>query len=215
MRSHPQALPGDAEELAEMDEDIIPQDLLKKYIVYARDRIHPKINDVDREKIATLYSDLRRESMIGGSIPITVRYMESMIRMSEAFAKMQLREFVRQDDIEKAIAVMIKSFVGAQKHAVRAKMEKHFSRYLAIDRDSYELLNHILSEVVADQVKVHYYTTGAMPTEVEVDLQDFEVKAREHGVHDVRSYLDSRLFKKSFTFDPVSRIISKVLGAEA
>ena len=52
----------------------IPQELLKKYIIYAREKIHPKLHQMDQEKVAKMYSDLRRESMQTGSIPITVRY---------------------------------------------------------------------------------------------------------------------------------------------
>lgn len=42
----------------------IPQDLLRKYITYAREKIHPKLHQIDQDKIARMYSDLRRESMV-------------------------------------------------------------------------------------------------------------------------------------------------------
>lgn len=70
----------------------IPQDVLRKYIMYAREKIRPKLFDLHREKIARLFSALRRESLATGSFPITVRHLESIIRMSEASAKMTLRE---------------------------------------------------------------------------------------------------------------------------
>jgi DNA replication licensing factor MCM2 len=50
-----------------------------------------------------MYSDLRRESMATGSVPITVRHIESMIRIAEANAKIHLREFVHEDDVNMAI----------------------------------------------------------------------------------------------------------------
>ena len=50
-------------------------------------------------QIAKLYGELRRESMTTGSIPITVRHIESIIRMAEANARMHLRDFVRDDDV--------------------------------------------------------------------------------------------------------------------
>lgn len=34
---------------------LIEQDLLKKYILYAKTHVHPVINDVDNEKIARMY----------------------------------------------------------------------------------------------------------------------------------------------------------------
>lgn len=103
---------------------IIPQDILRKYIMYARDKIRPKLFDLDQEKIARLFADLRRESMATGSFPITVRHLESMIRMAEASAKMSLREYVRADDIDMAISVAVQSFVSAQKMSIKKTLER-------------------------------------------------------------------------------------------
>lgn len=57
----------------------IPQDLLKKYIIYAREKAHPKLHQMDQDKVAKMYSDLRRESMVCNkhtcSVLIFVIYM--------------------------------------------------------------------------------------------------------------------------------------------
>ena len=42
----------------------VEQELLKKYVIYAREKTHPKLNDMDQDKVAKMYSDLRRESMV-------------------------------------------------------------------------------------------------------------------------------------------------------
>merc|ERR1711864_22243 len=60
----------------------IPQELLRKYVLYAREKIHPKLHQMDQDKVAKMYSELRRESQATGSIPITVRHIESMMRMA-------------------------------------------------------------------------------------------------------------------------------------
>ncbi|ORY46605.1 MCM-domain-containing protein [Rhizoclosmatium globosum] len=167
IRSHPNAGVGEGHVAVELDADVIPQDLLRKYIVLV---------DIDNDKIASLYAELRRESLSSGSIPITVRYLESMVRMAEAFAKMQLRDAVRQEDMDRAMAVMIRSFVGAQKHSVKTVMQRTFDRYLAYERDNDELLSHILSELVTDSIKYHYYQHGEMPDQVEVEADEFDEK---------------------------------------
>ena len=63
-----------------------------------------------------------------GSIPITVRHVESIIRISEANARMHLREYVHGDDVDMAIRVMLESFIDTQKYAVMRNMRKasHF-----------------------------------------------------------------------------------------
>lgn len=63
--------------------DAINQDLLRKYMLYARRNVKPKLSEVDRDKITKFYSELRRESNAVGGITIAVRHIESVIRMAE------------------------------------------------------------------------------------------------------------------------------------
>ena len=139
MKNHPRATAADAENMKKTEEQLaassnlggvekIPQDLLKKYVIYARQKFHPKLHQMDQEKVAKMYSELRRESMATGSIPITVRHIESMIRMAEAHAKMHLREFVSEDDVNMAMRVMLESFIDTQKYSVMKNMKRNFNR---------------------------------------------------------------------------------------
>jgi DNA replication licensing factor MCM2 len=50
----------------------IPQELLRKYILYARERCRPKLYQIDTDKVAKLFADMRRESLATGAYPITV-----------------------------------------------------------------------------------------------------------------------------------------------
>ena len=50
-----------------------------------------------------MYAELRRESGVSQGMPIAVRHLESIIRMSEAHAAMHLREYVQEQDIDTAI----------------------------------------------------------------------------------------------------------------
>lgn len=174
---------------------------MRKYIIYARDHVRPTIQNIDVEKLERLYSELRRESMIGGSIPITVRYLESIIRMSEAFARMHLRDFVRQDDIDHAISVTIGSFISAQKFSVKKQLSKVFEKYLNLDKDSFELLNHVLSVLQKEHIRYYYYRHDSMPTQIEIEVEELSIKARELGVHDLGPYFESRMFLQSFMHD--------------
>lgn len=59
-----------------------------------------------------------------GSIPITVRHIESIIRAAEAHARMHLRQYVHNDDVDMAIRVMLESFIDTQKYSVMRNMRK-------------------------------------------------------------------------------------------
>ncbi|RPA84574.1 MCM-domain-containing protein [Ascobolus immersus RN42] len=131
VESHGRSHPSLAEEgkPAPLSTSPIPQELLRKYIVYARENVTPKLHEMDEDKVARLYMDLRRESLATGSFPITVRHLESIIRLSEAFAKMRLSEYVSSKDIDRAIKVAIESFVGAQKVSVKKALARSFAKY--------------------------------------------------------------------------------------
>ena len=47
-----------------------------------------------------------------------------MIRMAEGHAKMHLREYVTEDDVNMAIRVMLESFIDTQKFSVMRNMRK-------------------------------------------------------------------------------------------
>jgi DNA replication licensing factor MCM2 len=51
----------------------IPQELLRKYILYARQYCQPKLYQIDQDKVARLFADMRKESLATGAYPITVR----------------------------------------------------------------------------------------------------------------------------------------------
>lgn len=79
--------------------------------MYAKRIVHPKLSELDIEKVTQFYADIRRESNIVGGIPIAVRHIESVLRMSEAYAKIHLRDYVRSEDIDFAILMLLNSFL--------------------------------------------------------------------------------------------------------
>ncbi|QSZ32944.1 hypothetical protein DSL72_002527 [Monilinia vaccinii-corymbosi] len=146
-RSHPGSQPTDenqasmrTEHDAEMrdsafnggepkQEGEIKQELLRKYILYARERCSPKLYNIDEEKVSKLFADMRRESLATGAYPITVRHLEAIMRISEAFCRMRLSEYVSAQDIDRAIAVTIDSFVGSQKVSCKKALARAFAKY--------------------------------------------------------------------------------------
>lgn len=61
--------------------------------------------------MTSFYAAIRRESSMVGGISIAVRHIESVLRMSEAHARMHLRDYVRGDDIDMAINMLLESFL--------------------------------------------------------------------------------------------------------
>jgi len=145
--------PGDAQDADADTIQPLDQDILKKYIAYARANIKPALHDVDSEKIASLYAELRQQSAISGGVPIAVRHIESVMRMAEASAKMHLRDHVREDDTDLAIKVMLESFLQAQKVSVRKSLQRNFKKYITFGEEINQLLMHQLQGLVRLQEK--------------------------------------------------------------
>ncbi|MFX1511706.1 MAG: LAGLIDADG family homing endonuclease, partial [Promethearchaeota archaeon] len=86
--------------------------LLTKYIAHARQNIHPRLSVEAAERIREYYKDLRSESRgdeeEGGPpmVAITPRQLEALVRLSEARAKMGLREEVLYEDASAIIRLM-------------------------------------------------------------------------------------------------------------
>ncbi|KAI8964335.1 MCM-domain-containing protein [Daldinia sp. FL1419] len=107
----------------------ISQELLRKYILYAREHCQPKLLHMDEDKVARLFADMRRESLATGAYPITVRHLEAIIRISEGFCRMRLSEYCSAHDIDRAIAVTVDSFIGSQKVSCKKALARAFAKY--------------------------------------------------------------------------------------
>jgi DNA replication licensing factor MCM2 len=183
----------------------IHQDLLKKYIMYARQFVKPQLSDVDQEKITRFYSELRQESSKNGGIQIAVRHIESLLRMSEAFARMHLRDHVRESDIDLAIEVLLQSFLDSQKKAVRDNLLRKFRKYLGKSEEPVELIYHLLKRLFRDKEKLERYNRSRISLEllevtreVIVPIEQFENEAKENGIYDLSFFYRHNLFIDNF-----------------
>ncbi|GAA0185428.1 DNA metabolism protein [Lithospermum erythrorhizon] len=90
--------------------EILTINFLKKYIHYAKLRIQPDLTDEASDHIATTYAEFRNASVSaktsGGTLPITARTLETIIRLSTAYAKLKLRRQVLKSDVEAALQVL-------------------------------------------------------------------------------------------------------------
>ncbi|CAD8203713.1 unnamed protein product [Paramecium octaurelia] len=174
-------------------EEVIPLELLKKYILYARTHIRPKLQNVDHEKISKFYYLLRKESEVCGGINIAIRHLESIIRMAEAHARMHLRNNVMDFDISVAIKVMLESFLQSQKYSVARQLRRKFSDYLTFNEDSFDLLLNMLNKLYRQQ-KDYYQNIKNYNGDIRVPIQVLEKEAKTNGVYFNSDFYDSTKF---------------------
>eukprot|EP01071_Lankesteria_metandrocarpae_P005353 Lankesteria_metandrocarpae@DN3967_c0_g1_i4.p1 len=128
---------------------LIPNEVLKKYIFYARKNCFPEIRSADQAKLADFYSQIRQTAIKCGGIPMTVRHLESMIRMATANAKIRLSRYVEKRDFDFAISTMLESFIQSQKYAVAVNLSRRFGRYRALASTPFEFLETLTIEILS------------------------------------------------------------------
>eukprot|EP00250_Pteridium_aquilinum_P010421 c19376_g1_i1 orf=124-2694(-) len=83
---------------------------LTAYITYARQHIHPKLSDEAAEDLISGYVAMRRKGNFPGSskkvITATPRQLESLIRISEALARIRYSEQVERCDAAEALRLL-------------------------------------------------------------------------------------------------------------
>lgn len=89
--------------------EILSIPFMKKYIQYAKTRIHPVLTPEASEHITEIYVGLRNDEMEGNqrrTSPLTVRTLETLIRLATAHAKSRLSNRVEEDDARAAEGIL-------------------------------------------------------------------------------------------------------------
>lgn len=90
----------------------VPDDVLRAWLQYAREEVHPVLTDAAEERLREFYVEVR--DLNGGhsddgeedaAIPATPRKLEAGIRIATAFARATLSETVEEAHAERAITV--------------------------------------------------------------------------------------------------------------
>jgi len=89
----------------------IPLKQMREFIAYARQECQPKLSDEAADRLVNGYVDLRSQNSSSSfgkmkSVNATPRQLESLIRLSEALARMRLDEEVRVEDVTEAMRLM-------------------------------------------------------------------------------------------------------------
>ena len=177
--------------------ETLSQEQLKKYIIYARKYIVPKLGDVNKDKISKFYAEIRKESDSVGGLTIAVRHLESLLRIAEAHSKMCLREQVRNEDVDFSIQMVLDSFLQSQKYAVQKSLRKKFAHFLNYQEDRIPLLLNILSKLAKEKLQYLKYFNKLenIPDEVKVNKDSFEKEAIEMGLSHLEDFYNSIEFK--------------------
>lgn len=88
------------------DIEMLPRELIRKFIAHAKRTVHPNLTDEARDTIVKFYIETRKK---GGnsadSVSITARSLEALARLAEASARIRLSQEATLEDAERAIKI--------------------------------------------------------------------------------------------------------------
>ncbi|THG01478.1 hypothetical protein TEA_010308 [Camellia sinensis var. sinensis] len=87
----------------------LPSQLLRKYIAYARTFVFPRMSRPAADILQKFYLRLRDHSTSADGTPITARQLESLVRLAEARARLDLREEITAQDALDVVEIMKES----------------------------------------------------------------------------------------------------------
>lgn len=146
------------------------REFFKKYILYARKNISPTLTSEARDRILDFYVEIRRSQ--DQTVPITMRQLESLVRIAEAHSKMLLREKATKESAEFAIDLMKNSLFQVARGGEGVDIDKVVAGTSTEERSRYMIVVDIIKE------RGEEYEEGGVPFEVIVE------DAREKGIRE-------------------------------
>lgn len=160
------------------NKEILSQEQLKKYIIYARKYIKPKLDNINIDKLVNFYTEIRKENETYGGSTITIRHFESLIRIAEAHSKINLRDQVNNNDIDFSIQLFLELFLQNQKYYVEKWLRKKLSYYFNNDSTIPFLMN-ILEKLFNEKIEYLKYFNEFNKDIKEVSIKKIDFKLKQ------------------------------------
>ncbi|MEM5812613.1 MAG: minichromosome maintenance protein MCM [Candidatus Aenigmatarchaeota archaeon] len=152
-------------------------EFIRKYVAYARENCKPELTEEASKILKTFYIKTRKKAeRMNTPIPITLRQFESLIRLAEASAKVQLQPYVRKEDAQRAIKLMTSSLrqlgldpetgqidVDRTEGAITSKERSKIRTVLAIIND----ISSVKKEIHLDEIRSAAKKEGISETEID------------------------------------------------
>ncbi|KAI1266617.1 MCM2/3/5 family protein [Xylariaceae sp. FL1019] len=106
--------------IEEQVEGEVPVETMRRYLSYCKSRCAPRLSPEAAEKLSSHFVSIRRqvhaseiEANTRSSIPITVRQLEAIVRITEALAKLTLSPIATENHVDEAIRLFLCSTMDA------------------------------------------------------------------------------------------------------
>ena len=177
----------------------IPQDLLRRYVAYAKG-LRPDLTQAAADKIQEFYVSMRA----GGDgendgVPITARQLEALIRVAEASARAELKEEVEESDAQRAIDILEYSLeqVGVDPETGEFDIDRIESGVSTSQRNRLQTVKHIIENLAGDDDSA--------------EIEDVIERAEEEGIDSSQAEeVIENLKRDGELFEPKQGFIQKI-----
>ena len=180
----------------------ISVDELKRFIQYVRHKCGPRLSPAASAKLQNHFVSIRAdmhqrevETQKRSAIPITVRQLEAIIRISESLAKMQLAPFATEAHVDEALRLFKVSTLDAASQGGISGMDG------ALDADDLEQVSAIENKLK------RRFPVGSRVSETRI-LRDFSAQHHEEGL--VRKVLNVMLRRGELEHQMQRRVLYRV-----
>ncbi len=153
-------------------------DLMKKYVAYARRNVFPIMEDDAKQHLINFYLDLRRRGEGKDSpVPVTARQLEALVRLAEASARIRLSNQVTMEDAKRTTRITMACMkqVGVDPDTGALDVDVIASGTSKSQRDKI----HLIKEVIKNVASKH--SGGKAPLEEIYEEAEKDNIDREHA----------------------------------
>jgi len=170
---------------------------IKKFVTYCRSRCAPRLSPETAALLSSDYVKIRTEMKqrreeqgeAAQAVPITVRQLEALVRLSESLAKMELKAEVEPRHVEEAIRLFKVSTGSAASYSSSAAVaefanedkQREVERAMGFLRHRLPLNSKVNASRVVEEATHQRYAAPAVKQALGIMTMRGEVKEYNHG----------------------------------
>lgn len=190
---------------AEVETPEVDTELLRKYIIYARQRIKPTITDAALLEIKSYYMKMRGSNVKSENkaVPISARQLEALIRLTEASAKARLSEKATKRDAQRAINLL--------HHCLSKIAQDEKTGQFDIDQITTGITTRQRSKFIIIRELIKQLEPTDANASKEISINDLKEEAEKQGIPstDLEEIIE-KLRRSGDIYEPRSGYISRI-----
>lgn len=133
----------------------LSREFMRKYIAFARKRVRPRMNEEAQKALTAGWIALRKKS-IKGNVTASCKTVDSLVRIAEACAKMELREEVLKSDIDEAFRLMKEATYDAVTDPTTGRIDMAMLTHgiSMREREAMDICRMLILEVLTDPLPI-------------------------------------------------------------